>query len=190
MARNSIVSRDSTGKFSGTGPFAVAQWDAGKHVTLTANDQYWAGRAFLDSVQIDFGKNDRDQMLALDLGKADVVEVSPENIHRARAENRMVMTSEPEELMTLVFAQDPRSDDEAHARNALALSIDTAAVNNVVLQGGGEPERRAASQLAFGVRIRVSHPVDLPTTRVRSECSPNALPRGRWDTILPTTSRA
>ena len=139
LARNSIVRRDNTGKLTGTGPFAITQWDSGKHLTLTANDQYWAGRAFLDSIQIDFGKNDRDQMLALDLGKADVVEIAPESIHRAHVENRMVMTSEPEELMALVFARDPSSEDESHARTALALSIDSAAINNVVLQGGGEP---------------------------------------------------
>jgi peptide/nickel transport system substrate-binding protein len=138
LARNSIVRR-SDAKLSGTGPFAIAQWDAGKHLALIANEQSWTGRAFVDSVQIDFGKNDRDQMLSLDLGKADVVEVAPEDIHRARAENRTVKASEPEELMVLVFAHDPASDDETHARNALALSIDTAAVNNVVLQGGGDP---------------------------------------------------
>jgi peptide/nickel transport system substrate-binding protein len=138
LARNSIV-RHSDAKLSGTGPFAIAQWDPGKHATLTASEQYWAGRVFVDSVQIDFGKNDRDQMLSLDLGKADVIEVAPEDIHRARAENRMVMASEPEELMALVFAHDPASDDEIHARNALTLSIDTAAVNKVLLQGGGDP---------------------------------------------------
>ena len=139
LARNSIVRRgDSTGKLSGTGPFAMAQWDA-QHALLTANEQYWAGRPFLDSVQVDFGKNDHDQTLLLDLGKADVVEVAPENIHRARAENRMVMTSEPAELMALVFVRDASSEDETHVRNALALSIDAAAINNVVLQGGGEP---------------------------------------------------
>jgi MarR-like DNA-binding transcriptional regulator SgrR of sgrS sRNA len=138
LARNSIVRR-SDGKLSGTGPFAIAQWDAGKHAVLAANEQYWASRPFLDSVQVDFGKNDHEQMLSLDLGKADVIEVAPESIHRARAENRIVMTSESEELMALVFAHDPGSEDETHARNALALSIDTAAVNNVVLQGGGEP---------------------------------------------------
>jgi peptide/nickel transport system substrate-binding protein len=138
LARNSIVRR-SDAKLSGTGPFAIAQWDAGKHVALIANEPYWAGRAFVDSVQIDVGKNDREQMLSLDLDKADVVEVAPEDIHRARAENRTVKASEPEELMVLVFTHDPSSDDETHARNALALSIDTAAVNNVVLQGGGEP---------------------------------------------------
>lgn len=150
LARNSIVSRDATGKLSGTGPFAVAQWDSGKHATLIANDQYWVGRAFLDSIQIDFGKNDRDPLLALDLGKADAVEVAPESIHRARGENRMVMTSEPEELMALVFAQDARSDDESHARNALVLSIDTAAINNVVLQGGGEPSGALLSNWLSG----------------------------------------
>jgi len=140
LARNSIVRRgNSDAKLSGTGPFAIAQWDAGKRATLTANEQYWAGRPFLDTVQIDFAKNDHEQILSLDLGKADVVEIAPENIHRARAENRMVMSSEPEELISLVFAHDPRSEDENHARNALVLSIDTASVNNVVLQGGGEP---------------------------------------------------
>jgi len=144
LTRYSIVrhisnSNDRGGNLSGTGPFAIAQWDAGKRATLTANEQYWAGRPFLDSVQIDFGRNDRDQMLSLDLGKADLIEVATENIHRARAENRSVVTSDPQEFMALVFARDATSDDEVHARNALALSIDTTAVNNVVLQGGGEP---------------------------------------------------
>jgi peptide/nickel transport system substrate-binding protein len=140
LARNSVVRRNSSdGKLSGTGPFAISQWDAGKHATLAANEQYWAGRPFLDSVQVDFARNDHDQMLSLDLDKADVIEVAPESIHRARAENRIVMASEPEELIALVFARDPRSEDETHARITLALSIDAAAVNNVVLQGGGEP---------------------------------------------------
>ena len=138
LAQNSIVRRNN-GKLSGTGPFAVAQWEAGKHATLLGNEQYWAGRPFLDSIQADFGRNDHDRMVSLDLGKADVVEVAPDSIHRTRAENRIVMTSEPEELLALAFARDSRSEDEIHARNALDLSIDTAAVNNVVLQGGGEP---------------------------------------------------
>src|SRR5439155_4795842 len=36
-------------------------------------------------------------------------------------------------------AHAPGSEDETHARTALALSVDTAALTNVVLQGGGEP---------------------------------------------------
>jgi ABC-type transport system substrate-binding protein len=138
LARHSMVHRGNGGLI-GTGPFAIAQSNAGQRLTLKANDQYWAGRPFVDSIEVEFGKNDRDQMMALDLGKADVIEVAPENIRRAQAENRNVVISAPSELMALVFTGDARSDDELHARNALASSIDTAALNNVVLQGGGEP---------------------------------------------------
>jgi peptide/nickel transport system substrate-binding protein len=138
LARNGIVRR-SDGKSSGTGPFTIAQWVPGKRLVLAANDQYWAGRPFLDSIELELGKNYREQMVLLDLNKADVVEVAPEGIHRAQAEGRTVISSQPQELLALVFAGDARSDAETHARNALALAIDTAALSNVVLQEGGEP---------------------------------------------------
>jgi peptide/nickel transport system substrate-binding protein len=137
LARNSIV-RHADGKLSGTGPFAIAQWIPGKHLTLSANDRYWAGRPFLDTIEVEFSKNDRDQMMLLDLAKADAVEVAPENIRRAQSDGRTLVTSHPEELMALVFATDSSSDDETRARKALAASIDVAAINNVVLQGSGE----------------------------------------------------
>src|SRR6266568_6359958 len=138
LARNSIVRR-ADGKLSGTGPFSIAQWIPGKHLTLAANDRYWAGRPFLDAIEVEFSKNDREQMMLLDLAKSDAVEVAPEYIRRAQAEGRTLATSHPEELMVLLFGTEARSDDETHLRNALAESIDAAAINSVVLQGTGEP---------------------------------------------------
>jgi len=138
LARNAIVRRGSDHAV-GTGPFAIQTSDPGKHLTLAANDQYWGGRPFLDAIEVDFARNDRDQMLALDIGKADVITVAPETIRRARSEGRTVLTSEPAQLLALVFSGDPKSEDDVHLRNALALSLDAAAMNNVVLQGGGEP---------------------------------------------------
>jgi ABC-type transport system substrate-binding protein len=137
LARNAIALGSQ--QPAGTGPFSVSQWLPGKHLTLTANDQYWGGRPFLDSIEVDFGKNDREQLTALDLDKADIAEIATENLRRARADAHTVVTSNPSELLALVFSAPPRSDEETHARNALALSLDTSAINNVVLQGGGEP---------------------------------------------------
>lgn len=139
LPRNSI-SRRSEGKLIGTGPFTVAQWDATKqHLTLQANDQYWAGRPFIDSIEADFGKNDRDELMLMDLGKSDLIEIAPEDIRRAQAGTRVVKISQPAELLALLFTRDAQSDDEVRLRNALALSIDSAALNNVVFQGGGDP---------------------------------------------------
>ncbi|MBO0911863.1 MAG: hypothetical protein J2P13_08725 [Acidobacteria bacterium] len=138
LPRNSIVRRDN-GRWSGTGPFTLANFDAAaKHFTLAANERYWAGRPFLDSIEVDLGKSYRDQMMLLDLGKSDLVELAPGEIHPAQADNRRVASSLPEELMCLVFSREAQSDAETHERNALARSIDSSALANVVFQGGGE----------------------------------------------------
>lgn len=133
------IFRRTGDKVVGTGPFAIAQSTGGKHLSLVANDPYWGSRPYFDGVEIELGRNDRDQLMNFDLGKADVVELASENIRRARADGRRVQESRAEELVALVFASDPRNEDAVHVRNALALSLDTAAINNVVLQGGGEP---------------------------------------------------
>jgi peptide/nickel transport system substrate-binding protein len=138
LPSNAIARRDN-GKAIGTGPFVISRFDAGKHLSLKANDQYWNGRPFLDSVEIDLGKSYREQGAMFDLGKVDAVEIAPEGIHRAEAAGRTVVSSQPSTLMTLVFAEPVKSTDETHARNALAMSVDTAAINHVVIQDGGEP---------------------------------------------------
>jgi MarR-like DNA-binding transcriptional regulator SgrR of sgrS sRNA len=138
LVRHAILRR-SENSLIGTGPFLIAQWTASQHALLKANEAYWAGRPYLDSIDVQLDKNDRDQLTAVDLGKADVAQVAAENIHRTQAEDRTVLTSMPSELVALVFSSNAQSDDDLHARNLLAQSIDTAALNNVVLQGGGEP---------------------------------------------------
>jgi peptide/nickel transport system substrate-binding protein len=139
LSRNSIIRRAKDGRLSGTGPFMIAQWIPSKHLTLKANDGYWNGRPFLDTIEVEFGKGDREQKMLLDLAKAEVAELAPESIRGARSEGRTIITSQPQELLALVFSADAGSDDEAHARSAMAEFIDSSAINNVVFQGGGEP---------------------------------------------------
>jgi ABC-type transport system substrate-binding protein len=138
LPRNSIVRRDG-GKISGTGPFTITQWDPGKKLILTAREDHWGGRAFVDSIEIEMGKSFRDQSISLDLGKVQLVEVTPEQMHRPSSENNRVEHSEPVELMALVFSRDRQSADDGRLREALSLSIDRSSLNSVVLQGGGEP---------------------------------------------------
>ena len=138
LPRNSIVRREG-GKISGTGPFTVSMWDPGKKLSLAARDDYWGGRAFLDAIEIEMGKSFREQMIAFDLGKAQVIEVAPEQSRRTAAEGRHIDSSAPVELIALIFSRDPQSSDDGRQRQALALSLDRELLNTVVLQGGGEP---------------------------------------------------
>lgn len=139
LPRNAIAKRTSGGKPDGTGPFHVVDWQPGKRLTLAAEEAYWRGRPFLDGVEIEMGRGYRDQMTALELGKAELVEVPPEQIHRAALEGRALVSSPPMELMALVFARDAASPDEKALREALALSVERGSIRGVLLQGSGQP---------------------------------------------------
>ena len=138
LPRNGIAKRDRERPL-GTGPFTVTQWDPGRRIVLAAREDYWAGRPFVDSIEIDLGRSFREQLLSFDLGKTDVIEVAPEQARRAAAEGRRIESSAPAEIMALVFARERQTPDEGRVRTALALSIDRSSLNNVLLQGGGEP---------------------------------------------------
>jgi ABC-type transport system substrate-binding protein len=137
LSRNSIVLRDG-GKLVGTGPFTAAQWDPGKSLVLSAREDYWVGRPFVDSVEIAIGRSPRDQMLALELGRLDGVEVAAEQESGAVAGGRVV-NSAPDELLAIVFSRDAQSPEERHLRQALSFAIDRSLLNTVVLHSAGEP---------------------------------------------------
>lgn len=138
LSRYAIAKRSGS-KLLGSGPFVVSQWEPGRKLVLAARDNYWNGRPFLDTVEIELGRNLRDQMIALEVGKADVIEAAPEQAHHLSMEGRRVDLSSPGELMALVFARDPQSSDEARLRQALSAGIDRGALSNVLFQGSAEP---------------------------------------------------
>jgi ABC-type transport system substrate-binding protein len=137
LPRNSIAKLDGA-RAVGTGPFVVSQWDPGKKLVVTARDDYWGSRPFLDSVEIDMGRSLRDATIAYDLGQSQVIEIPAEQAQHS-PQARPARESEPVELVALLFAHDIQSPEDAKQRQALALSIDRNLLNRVILQGGGEP---------------------------------------------------
>jgi peptide/nickel transport system substrate-binding protein len=169
LPRYGIAKRGS-GKVAGSGPFAINRWDPGKKLTLTARDDYWGGRAFVDAIEIEMGKSFREQTIALDLGKVDVIEVAPDQARLAVSEGRRVKRSVPAECMALVFSRDSQSAEEGKLRHALALSIDRTAINDVLLQGGGEPASTFLPNWLSGYAFLFPTAVDLERARqMRSE---------------------
>jgi len=95
-----IPLRAGRGRLLGVGLISLTMGTAGFSATasLAAEENYWGGRPFLDAIEIELGKNYRDQLVALELGKADLVEVAPEQSRRVSTEGRRVISSAPVEL--------------------------------------------------------------------------------------------
>jgi peptide/nickel transport system substrate-binding protein len=139
LPRNAIAKRDVNGNLSGTGPFHIVSWQPGKQLVVAANEDYWNGRPFIDEIDLEMGRNFRDQMNALDGGKADLVEVAPEQMHRIVSQRYELLRSSPIELIALKFAKEAASAQEKASRDALRLSIERQSMHNVLLQGAGQP---------------------------------------------------
>jgi MarR-like DNA-binding transcriptional regulator SgrR of sgrS sRNA len=124
--KNAIVIRGADGVLTGTGPFRIARWEGSHSATFVAHDAYWGGRPYLDSVQIQFGREYADQAADLQLGKADVIDANLP-VKKAAATRAAA---------TLALQFDRRVPDAV--REAIALSIDRASIHSVILQKQGD----------------------------------------------------
>ena len=152
-------------KFTVNGAFHVTAFEAGKRAVLAATEDYRLGRPFVDSIEITMGRAARDRILDLELNKADFAEIPAEDARRAAERGVRVSRSRPDELLALVFRRsvEPTKTGLAGARvrEALALSIDRAAIVNFILQKEGEPAGGLLPQWSSGTAFLFSTVADV-----------------------------
>jgi ABC-type transport system substrate-binding protein len=149
LPRYAIVKRQADGNNAailiGTGSYRLTQWQAGEHAQFTANEDYWAGRPFADSIEFQMGSSLRDQLMDRQLGSFAATELSVDQIRNVEQNNQTVMLSRPADLLALVFLQPDsgarpgRKPIDARVRQALGLTINRAAISNVIFQRRAMP---------------------------------------------------
>lgn len=153
-----IYRLQSSGALIGTGPFLAeastsdAATAAGKttHLRFRANEDAWSGRPFLDAIEVTLGLPPLRQLFDLQLGKADLVELSPELARRAAQENQRVWSSAPVLLYGLRFDEARPAPADAHLREAISLALDRQTMANVLLQKQAEPASALLPQWLSG----------------------------------------
>jgi peptide/nickel transport system substrate-binding protein len=135
----SIFLRSADQKVFGTGPFQIAEWVTGRRMVLAANEQHWAGRPFLDGVDIQMGRQFKDQLTDLESRKtADFIEIWPCKIERLSKNLKTWSSFEVARLnhvlIALVFERGRPASEDAKLREALSLCIDRSAIYSWLLQ--------------------------------------------------------
>jgi hypothetical protein len=117
---------------------------------LRANEETWSGRPFLDAIDVALGVPPLRQLLDLQLGKADLVELSPELVRRAMQDHQRVWSSAPVAFYGLRFDDAKPADAAAKLREAVSLTLDRQTMANVLLQKQAEPASALLPQWLSG----------------------------------------
>jgi hypothetical protein len=135
---------------AGSGPFRLSAWEAGKSAVFGANEDYRAGRPFVDSIEVQMGRSTRERLLDLELNKTDFAQIPAELARQATDRGVRVSASQPDELLALVFLKGRTATENARVREAIARCIDRAAIVNFILQKEGEPAGGLLPQWSSG----------------------------------------
>jgi hypothetical protein len=148
----------------GAGAFHVTAFEPGKRARLTATEEYRLGRPFVDSIEIAMGLSAQERIVDLELSKTDFAEIPAEDARKASERGVRVSRSQPDELLALVFSSegDPERGKpvDARVREALALSIDRAAIVSFILQKEGEASGGLLPQWSSGTAFLFSTAAD------------------------------
>jgi ABC-type transport system substrate-binding protein len=135
--RFAIVARTSAGGLLGTGPFRIDRVEP-RGLALRAFEDHWAGRPFVDAVQIVEGRSYADLLSNVELGRADLVAVRPTDMRRLAQRGLRSAMSRPVDLFAMVFEPHRSGPLDEPVRTTIAASINRDALGTVVLQRQGE----------------------------------------------------
>ncbi|HLY97679.1 MAG TPA: ABC transporter substrate-binding protein [Candidatus Angelobacter sp.] len=142
LPRYAIIKRLPGDVLLGTGPYTLAEWQPGEHVLLAANDDYWNGRPFPDSIDFRTGLSLREHLLERNLTLDHAAEPSPDQLRSLEQANQTLLLSRPADMLLVFFPEPgakPRKAVDPRLREALSSAINRATINNVLLQRKGVP---------------------------------------------------
>ena len=146
LSRFSIIKRNSDNSLVGSGPYKLNSWQPGERVVLSANDDYWGGRPYPDSIEFQLGASLRDQLLERQLGQYSAADLAVDQLRPLEQSTQNLQLSRPSDLLVLLFLQPDvpaagtkpaRKPVDPRVREALSNAINRNAINNVILQKRG-----------------------------------------------------
>ena len=145
------------------------------HLKFRAKEDAWAGRPFVDTIDVTLGNPPLRQVLNLQVGRAEIIDIPPDLVRKARQENLRVWSSPPDTLLALRLddAQPATSDPRLREALAPALAPDTKA--NVLLQRQAFPSAALLPQWLSGYAFLFGTPMNLERAKeLRSTLPANA----------------
>jgi peptide/nickel transport system substrate-binding protein len=141
--RDTLEGPDVKSTGVGTGPFAMAEWVPGDHVTYKKNPNYWqTGRPYLDGIQLSIAKDTTAQSVQFESGAHDFSlnpPITDFNRLKSNPQFKSILLPNPGAFLIIQPNPTTRPFDDKRARQALNHAIDRKRIVDQLLQGVGTP---------------------------------------------------
>jgi peptide/nickel transport system substrate-binding protein len=176
--------------FAGTGPFQLvesvlaAPAEANPSVLrpgrlkFRAREDVWSGRPFVDAIEVTLGNPPLREVLDLQVGRVDVIDIPPDLVRKARQENLRVWSSPPDTLLALRWDDAQPAASDPHFREALDLSLDRDTMANVLLQRQALPASALLPQWLSGYAFLFGSSMNLDRAKALRASVPASVPGG------------
>jgi len=186
---------EADGTLLGTGPFTLAGTASDvdtedspgtgqprpRKLRFQASEQCWAGRPFVNAIEITLGVPPLRGLFDVQLGKADLALLTPDTVRRAQQSNLRVWSSFPLTLYALQFEEPKKQHSDEKLREAVSLSLDRATMAGVLLQKQAEPAGALLPQWLSGYAFLFG----METNLERAHELRSALPAGSAGAAMP-----
>jgi peptide/nickel transport system substrate-binding protein len=137
-----------------TGPFKLARWVAGDHITLVANKDYWRGAPKIDEITWKFVPQSATRSALLRSGDVDFVEsLDGPDLASVQGDSNLVVTRIPLLSWNFVGVNNrTKPFDNVMVRRAISHAIDANILVRKVLLGAGMPQDQLVPKGMLGHR--------------------------------------
>lgn len=171
LQKFAVIKRLSDATLVGTGPYKLSQWQPGEHAWFAANDDYWGGRPYPDAIEIQMGASMREHLLERNLGHDHAAVLGIDQVRTLEQTSQNLQISRPAELLVILFLQSDqgartgRKAIDPRIRQAVAGSINRAAISNVLLQRKAAPAASLLPQWLTGYEFIFTDKPDIEQAR-------------------------
>jgi peptide/nickel transport system substrate-binding protein len=128
----------------GTGPFLLEDWERGERMTLVRNENYWReDEPYLDRIIFRVILDDAIRRASVETGEIDVAQtIRGDTLVQAEAAEGTKTTQSQRHPNTIHINTEVEPMDDVRVRRALALALDTDALNQTIFEGTARTNHR------------------------------------------------
>lgn len=138
----------------GSGPYRFVKWEKSQKIILKANDKYWDGRPYLDSVVIRSVPDNSTRLLEMLSGNVHVMDgPSPDDIKvlRDKMKEKVVLAQQAGlNVGYLAMNNEHKPFDNVKVRQALNYAINKKGIIDAVYAGYAQPAKNAMPPTLWG----------------------------------------